>query len=222
MVNRYRATFKGADPDTNSKHSILLVSVGQQYHEGAKLLATVDLINRSNFEKCTIMLADTLQRYNYMDTLTQQEAYNYALSLGNEWIDRNTSILNNLSIPFGIIRWDTNYQNKSCYQNYRNKLINDYHKEDNIKLAIDKTINSYLNRKDITDSSFKKYFDNCFNYIIEECPIIMPLWAYQGFDYIIYPKPMTPAMHITYEKFVLPKYPQKSVWLTLRFRRMTS
>ncbi len=220
MSDFYRAVFRGVNPNTHKKRAILLVSVGQIYHEGAKLLAAIDLINRSDFEECTIMLADSLQRYNYFNDLSEAEAYQLAINLGEQWIERNSDILNKLVMRHQIIRWDSHYQYDSFCKLYRDQLISDYHSDINTKNAIDETINSYLSRQDKLDSkmSYDVISKNCFKYVIEECPILMPLWASQGYDFIIYPKKMTAAMRMTYEKFVLPQYPEKVTWLSLRLR----
>jgi len=56
-------------------------------------------------------------------------------------------------------------------------------------------------------------------YLIEELPIVMPLWAQMGYDFIIYPKPITPAMKKTYELFVENRYDAKCQWLYMRFKK---
>ena len=221
MNKKYRAVFQAMKPITDGKHPILLISVGQSYHEGAKLLATIELLNRSNFKCCTVMVADSLQRYNFLNSLSQVEAYKLAISLGDQWIERNLSMLNQLIIPYEIIRWDCHYQQSLFYQPYKDQLIKDYFTDSKTKDAIDATINAYLARcaNSISNLEYYKFYKSCFDYVLEECPILMPLWAHQGYDFIIYPKKMTRAMYITYEKFVFSHYPNKVIWLPLRFRQ---
>jgi len=45
------------------------------------------------------------------------------------------------------------------------------------------------------------------------------LWASLGYDFIIYPKPVTPAMDKTRDLFVKDVYPAKCRWLHLRFKK---
>jgi len=47
----------------------------------------------------------------------------------------------------------------------------------------------------------------------------MPLWASQGYDFIIYPQPMSDAMQETYQRFVAPLM-DKANWLSVRFKRV--
>ncbi len=67
---------------------MLLISVGQIYHEGEKLSLVIDLIN-NKFKTCTIMLCDTLQRYNLMEDYNEKEAYQLTLRQGAEWLNIN-------------------------------------------------------------------------------------------------------------------------------------
>ena len=60
-----KVTFRCSEQDKADmvdSDCILHISVGQEYHEGEKLIATMDLINET-FRSCTIMLCDTLQRH---------------------------------------------------------------------------------------------------------------------------------------------------------------
>ena len=60
----FTAVLKGETHQKDLKQSacILPISVGQQYHEGDKFAATIELINVT-FGECTIVIADTLGRH---------------------------------------------------------------------------------------------------------------------------------------------------------------
>lgn len=45
------------------------------------------------------------------------------------------------------------------------------------------------------------------------------MWAHQGYDYVIYPQPMTAAMSESQRLFVTTEYPGKGGWLSLRFKK---
>jgi tRNA-dependent cyclodipeptide synthase len=81
----------------------LHISVGQPYHEGEKLKATVEwAVNR--FKKVTICVNDTLQYTNLMfeHSLDRDDAMNMAWEAGQSWIKRNHSIISGCK----IVHWD--------------------------------------------------------------------------------------------------------------------
>jgi hypothetical protein len=199
--------------NTQGKTCILLISVGQRYHEGEKLSSTISLINQSKFMSCHIVVADTLQRHNAGSN------YNSALKSGSDWIERNMPIINQLQMKYQIIRWDT-CLNANDYHHYKNMIEKEYYQNSVYNAAINNTISYFLDRNKASNPNFneEKEFDSCLTYLLEECPIIMPMWAKDGYDFIIYPKQQTEAMNATYKLFVENKYPEKAKWLALRFK----
>ncbi|OGT35895.1 MAG: hypothetical protein A3F11_03865 [Gammaproteobacteria bacterium RIFCSPHIGHO2_12_FULL_37_14] len=207
---------------TENKKCVLLISVGQKYHESARLSATIDLINKSNFSSCTISVADTLQRHNIQDK-SPEKAYITSLQLGDEWLARNEKHINKLKSAVTILRWDETL-NDTDYPLFKKKIENEYVGNKFYRDAVDSTINTFLDRlkKRSLHIDLEMVFANCLKYLLEECPIIMPLWASQGYDYIIYPKVMTTAMAATYELFVKPSYQDKANWLALNFKKINA
>lgn len=201
------------------KSVILLVSVGQRYHEGDKLAATVELINASQFKFCTIAVADTLQRHNDLMT-TPQLARTTAYTAGSDWLKRNADILNGLTVPFTVYRWDEALSDPLTTE-LHNIVSDAYGTNATYRDAVNATINTFVERiiKRDRQADSALAFKRCLNYLLEECPIIMPLWAAQGCDFIIYPQPMTSAMSATYQHFVADQYPEKSQWLSLKFKK---
>ncbi|MFI2074869.1 tRNA-dependent cyclodipeptide synthase [Streptomyces triculaminicus] len=199
--------------------AILLVSVGQRYHEGDKLRATVELVNRSGFKQLTIAVADTLQRTNYLH-LSPEEAYERALREGDEWLERNEKVLGQLSVSNEVLRWDETLQDPE-YGAFRERVERAYAEDPGYRAAVDATIGKFIDRLTARDpeADTELAFRNCLSYLIEECPIIMPMWAHQGYDYVIYPQPMTAAMAETQRQFVTGEYPGKGGWLSLRFKK---
>ncbi|MFJ8308907.1 MULTISPECIES: tRNA-dependent cyclodipeptide synthase [unclassified Streptomyces] len=199
--------------------AVLLVSVGQRYHEGDKLRATVELVNRSGFQELTIAVADTLQRSNYLD-VSPEDAYTRALHQGDEWLERNEKILGQLSVANQVLRWDEALDDPS-YGEFRQRIEHAYQHNPQYKSAVDATIGKFIDRLTSRDpgAEIDQAFKGCLKYLIEECPIIMPMWAHQGYDYIIYPQPMTAAMAETQRLFVTDEYPGKGGWLSLRFKK---
>lgn len=214
--------YDGKKYTLSGKQAVLLVSVGVNYHEAEWLTGTIALINQSNFSRCTIAVADTLQRHNIVSN-DQESAYNIALRLGNEWLSRNDQILSQLNCEVKILRWDEVLTHPT-YSYLKQKIENEYHENAFYKEMIDSTINTFLARikKRNPSIDLENIFSNSLQYLIEECPVIMPLWASQGYDFVIYPKVMTKAMATTYELFVKPFYPGKCQWLALEFKRLSN
>ncbi|MFD7921339.1 tRNA-dependent cyclodipeptide synthase [Streptomyces sp. NPDC059740] len=205
--------------DLAGTRAVLLVSVGQRYHEGDKLQATVDLVNRSRFGHVTVAVADTLQRTNYPQ-LAPEEAHRHALREGERWLERNDKILGRLAVPSDVLRWDDALQDPA-YPALRARVERAYREDPGYQEAVHATIGRFVDRRVARDpdTDVARAFDDCLAYLIEECPIIMPLWASQGYDHIIYPQPMTAAMSRTQRLFVSTEYPGKGGWLSLRFKK---
>jgi len=179
---------------------ILHISVGQKYHEGKKFLATMDLINET-FKSCTIMLCDTLQRHTLKiknPDLSDKELYRKALALGDEWLLKNKVAYSHLKIKYKIMRWD-DWLNHKDYNQYREKVEELYYTNEAYKQNIFNTINKFLNRQGLLD---KKAFGLCESYVLEECPILIPLWAKTNCPFVIYPRSRTAAMTATYKYFL--------------------
>ncbi|WP_190128069.1 tRNA-dependent cyclodipeptide synthase [Streptomyces mashuensis] len=203
----------------SGKRAILLVSVGQRYHEGDKLRATVELVNRSGFQQLTVAVADTLQRTNYL-RLGPEDAYARALREGDEWLERNDKLLGRLTVAHDVLRWDEALQDPS-YPGFRQRVEQAYAQNPAYREAVHATIGKFIERLLARDpqADTEVAFRNCLSYLIEECPIIMPMWAHQGYDYVIYPQPMTAAMAETQRLFVTGEYPGKGSWLSLKFKK---
>ncbi|MGD9108289.1 MAG: hypothetical protein PVI75_03870 [Gammaproteobacteria bacterium] len=184
-----------------NSNCIIHISVGQEYHEGEKFIATMDLINRT-FKSCTIMLCDTLQRHSLRikyPELSDDELYNKALALGDEWLKRNSCAYKYLSIDSKIMRWDE-WLNHDEYTKYRKQIDELYKNDAEYRNKIHATINKFLERQGLLND--KMSFKLCETYILEECPILVPLWAQTGCEFIIYPRFRTAAMLATYQYFV--------------------
>jgi tRNA-dependent cyclodipeptide synthase len=86
----------------------LLISVGQPYHEGAKLAAVVDWINRnSSITYVQISVNDELQRWNGVaNGLDPETARTAAVEAGQQWIRTQERLLGTLRAPtVELIRW---------------------------------------------------------------------------------------------------------------------
>src|SRR5690242_15506238 len=111
--NTHKASFRYNDLDDDKKinfegkKALLFVSVGQEYHEKGKFVATIELVNKYPFRCCDIVMADTLQRFNHFGRFgNEQDARAYTRQAGDEWLKRSKYALSKHNIPHDIIRWD--------------------------------------------------------------------------------------------------------------------
>jgi len=225
---RYDPYHSGMDPIScfgdksnffKDKCALLFISVGQAYHEGSKFLSTIRLVNNYKFKSCDIVMADTLQRHNFLN-FSPEQAQIYTRKAGDCWLKRNEIALEEFSHNYSIIRWDDLLSHENYFM-LRKKIESEYKKNIEYEQAIRSNVEAYLERLKNTNPGVETglLVDSGFKYLIEELPIVMPLWAEMGYDFIIYPKPITPAMKKTYDLFVHDNFQSKCRWIYLRFKK---
>lgn len=149
------------------------ISVGQEYHEGDKLQSMIDWA-KERYDNVEILLADTLQKHNFifLDGINEDMALEKSLKNGDEWIKRNNRALGNLKIN----RWD------ELYKEARNEGLivsvhDTYKKNDEFADEIDNTIRKFfernsLNRKDLYNKkSFELFYETSKDYLLEETAV---------------------------------------------------
>ncbi len=209
----------GEEHDFAGKTCVLAISVGQDYHEDQYLYSAIHLLNESGFAHCKVVVADTLQRHN-VDAASTAEALALSISAGQKWLQRNAPALSALTMDVTITRWIDELSDPK-YSEWRRKIEQHFDESEGFRTAVQSTIQVFIDRLKIrdpfadTDLAAKK----CLEYIIEEIPIIMPLWAEQGYDYVIYPQKMTDAMAASRHFFVEPSLPDRVRWLPLKFKK---
>jgi tRNA-dependent cyclodipeptide synthase len=229
QLNTHKASFRYNDllnqeandkVNFEGKKALLFISVGQEYHEKGKFLATIELVNKYPFLRCDIVLADTLQRHNHFGRLGEEKAERFTKEAGDHWLKRSDFALSQFKIPHHFIRWDELLQHED-YAKLKEEVVKCYHENEEYKFALHTNVNTYMERLKLLNPVMDEdaLFKNGLGYLIEECPIVMPLWAQMGYDYIIYPKPITPGMQKTRDLFVTGQYDNKCQWLYLRFKK---
>ncbi|WP_287812799.1 tRNA-dependent cyclodipeptide synthase [Pseudomonas sp.] len=216
----YKAAFETElSHDYRGKHALLLISVGQDYHEGGKFEATIDLVNRQGFASCTIAVADILQRHN-LSSYSYEEVYKVSAASGEQWLARNQGAINRLATVTRILRWEECLLDPG-YRPLLDRVQFEYENNRDYRAEVNGTIGLFLDRlhKRDPEADLEEARFRCLNYLIEECPIIMPLWASQGIDFVVYPQPMTRAMAATRQLFVEPHHPAHGHWLSLKFKK---
>ncbi len=180
---------------------IIHISVGQEYSEGEKFLATMDLINKT-FRSCKIVVCDTLQRHSIQledSNISAEEAYKKAKNFGSEWLARNESAYKYLSIDYDITRWDDWLKHEN-YNQYFVEIVELYEKNLAYRKSINETAYRFLKRKNFVGD--QRAFDLCRKYLLEECPVLIPLWATTQYSFVVYPRFRTAAMKSTYDHFL--------------------
>lgn len=201
-------------------HCLLPISVGQPVHEGKKLIATLKLINAS-FNKCTILIGDTLQRHNLQFSLglSEDEARKKSKELGDAWLERNSFLITeNLKITHFISRWNE-WLDCSGFAERFTAVENLYLKNNNFRLSLDYTVHEYIQRNSLDDT--EKAEELCLTYLKEECAIF-PVWAEAHYDFEVYPSGRNEAMKAAYDYLVKPQNPLFLKPVALRFKKYPS
>ncbi|MDF2529873.1 MAG: hypothetical protein K0Q57_753 [Gammaproteobacteria bacterium] len=205
----------------SSSHCIVAVSViGQPRTDGEKFAAILKKVNQY-FDKCTILVCDTLQRHTfaiYEPEKPASEYYDLSLQAGDEWLQRNQSAIDSLTIPHVTQRWDQWLQ----HSNFKAmKTLIDEFCEQNIDFhqAVYVGVKEYLLRldKNYKEVNCTKAFKYSIEYLREESTILQ-LMAAQDFDYILYPNKRPKVMELTYNYFIQPYFPNRMRWIELEVK----
>lgn len=151
----------------------LQISVGQPYHEQAKLEATLNWV-KHRFDRVIICANDTLQRFNFeFEGMSSEDAYNRSESEGREWLERNIALMRTLP-SVEIYRWN-HWKEQPDFQESYDKTLNLYQSNEEFRQAIDKNVMDFWDRrKEPTLSSaykFQKFFSLSRDYLLEETAV---------------------------------------------------
>jgi len=221
-----KASFSGCSIEEREtfhlSHAMILISVGQSYHENEKMVATLDLIERK-FKKYTFIVADTLQRHNIglRSGLNENESLLLAKKNGEIWIKTYLQDIQNRKGFFEVKRWDDYLKSKEFKDklNIINKITEN--EEHSISKGIISSVNEYMRRGSRENMSSKDRAIQekaCTTYLKEECAIML-LWVDDGFNFEVYPTARNAAMEATYNTLILPHHKDILAPVNLRFKR---
>lgn len=216
---RIKAKLLGAtqyDDYLFDKKAVLPVSVTQLYHEGDKLIATLDLIQK-RFSSCDIIVSDTLQRHNYLENHTPEDAMQITYQLGTEWIERNIHLLDTAIIPFTIIRWNQCLA-FSGFPSSLKKIELQYEHDSTLQTAMMEDVSAFLQRHS-TVPSMKNFTLHCRNYLFEEAAVVISYFIDKEYDYIVYPSAIPRFIEKCRELFVSTKSPKLLHNLKIYFKK---
>jgi tRNA-dependent cyclodipeptide synthase len=174
---------------SSEKNCLLGISIGQGYHEGAKLESTL-LWACKRFEKLHIWIADTLHRHDMMFQYCEsmEQATVRSRLEGDNWLVRNSDLLQSLTIPWTMSRWDQ-WRGDPRFASLVGQIKFLYDNNDLFKRAVtadvERFMGSYLRRGEpLHDRSFAE--QKCIDFIIEE-NAVFPLLRedYPGVDLIL-------------------------------------
>lgn len=172
QTGSYKVKPKHGDDWKKFDHVRLQISVGQQYHEGEKLKATIDWAV-ARFKTVTVCVNDTLQRntISFTEKITPSLAVTKAKLAGDSWITRNQERLNHSSIT--IKRWDE-WINHSDYRDIYQELDHVYRTNNRFSSALKENINDFWQRRSDIDSAtysrerYPTFYEASRDYLLEE------------------------------------------------------
>lgn len=157
------------------KTARLLISVGQEYHEGAKLRAAINWCAK-RFNHVEILVGDTLQRHSFSlnDGMDPAEAFEKARIAGDDWLARNAATIGTLP-SVSVTRWEA-WRVNSAFRPRLLQIMSAYEDLPEFRDAVDEAAMGYCARKSridaLQDAGYrKKTLDLSYQYIFEELAI---------------------------------------------------
>lgn len=219
---RFRNLLDDYKKDFAKSSCLVSLSIGQPVHYGNFLAATLALVNE-NFDSCVFVLGDTLKRHTMIISQreTEEAMYIRAKFEGDQWVEKNVSMLSKLQIPWKIIRWD-HWLNDPRYPNLVERIKRDIGKDKEYKEIFDEDASDFIDRVKnrnelaISEDEARK---RCLNYLVEE-NAAMCLWPNEQCEFELYANGRTKSMQATYEKYIQVLHPHLLRPISLRFRKV--
>ncbi len=211
-ISQYGTFFK-------DKSVVLPISVGQLYHEEGKFSATLETIQQ-RFVKCDIVIADTLQRYNFSNESPEVKLIEKTRQLGTDWLERNQVYLDNFLLPYKIIRWEECIL-WSGFKQCLEIVKNFYQTNRTYQLAIQQDINAFAKRKRYSHTdNIEEFTAKCLAYLFEETAVMLSYFVDHEYHYIIYPTAIPQSVAQIRDAFVFPKHPNLLQNLEIHFKKI--
>lgn len=134
--------------------------MNNRWQEGAYLESQITWANQ-NFTKCFLHIGDTLQRYNFLDRLSAEDAHRASYIMGSAWLARNEPIVEKLTIPFQIIRWDR-WRHHPSFPSLRSAIQDYYDTNRFFRGIVARDVERFTTRNPSTNPS------RCVDYLLEE------------------------------------------------------
>lgn len=189
---------------SNSK-CLFLISVGQHYHEGAKLEAALKIINK-HFKEVIILVGDTIQRYTHAvhQNKSPEHLLQFAEDEGSRWLERNGPIINSaLTKPHRVNRWD-HYRRLPAFDYYFKAVSVASKTDSHYRDAFELDSQEFLTRSSRGDPRLlaSNSSDLCIQYLTEECAC-MCVWAARELcEFATYPYGFNNIFRATYKQYI--------------------
>lgn len=155
-----KAHFPGRTRWSGHATCSLEVSVNNERQKGPYLAAQVALINQT-FQHCLIRMGDTLFRHNLFDTQPPEEAWENSKKMGDAWIEDNRKLLDALTVPLTIIRWDESLSQPG-FPTIHAGLRDLYNKAASFRQAVNQDVAAFTRRNPDANP------ERCTDYLLEE------------------------------------------------------
>lgn len=200
---------------------LVTLSIGQPYHEGQHLAATLNLVNQT-FSSCTFILGDTLQRHTMrisQPMMDEEACLQQSQTKGAMWLKNNMTLLSKLDIPWTIKRWN-HWLRHARFPELLKTIEQTRLSESSYQYAFEENIQTYLERLESRNElklDRSLAHQQCLKYLQEECAA-MCLWLEDPSPFELYASGRTLAMQQTYDRFIKPLHPDLLKPLALRFK----
>lgn len=158
----------------------LQISVGQEYHEGEKFLATLQWAGE-RFKKVTICVNDTLQRHNLeFEGSAPETAYMLSEEAGRCWIERNIGNISKLP-NYEMTRWEQ-WRTDAAYSYGLETMERLYRQNKAFRMEVNLEIDAFWDRALRRGNAPKiskreKFQKHSLSYLLEECAIFQLMFA---------------------------------------------
>jgi tRNA-dependent cyclodipeptide synthase len=172
--------------DLTSKRCVMPISVGNPEQVGEKFQAALKTVV-SRFGSVDLILADTLQRFNFMAGCTQAEALAIVQKKGDDWLAEHQPTLSRY--PHRLIRWETCCQDPA-FDKWLIRIKDLYDTQHDYQCAVNEDVHIFLERyqrrsaHSISEPDFKR---NSLAYFFEETAVIFSYFMTQEYHFFIYP-----------------------------------
>ena len=146
------------------------ISVGQPYHEGAKLEAALEWAGK-NFRRTVLIIGDLPQRYNLMFEagLSATDAAAKAKRMGDLWLQRNALTLARWP-DFEITRWE-DWKRHPDYLNTRWQVGRLYRDNERFRASMIDALTAKFKRGGYDPDRFEEFKKLSTNYLLEESAV---------------------------------------------------
>lgn len=220
----YKVKFKGYINGYNTKvmTAVLVVSVDPHYDytdpklpyfEGEQFEAICKSL--AAFKKVSIVIADSLQRFNLMaEGIKEEQARQRSIECGQQWYERNKQYIERwIKNLDRIYHWDDLLKSED-YQTFKTYYTAEYEKDvkgvtNAWRDAVFQTAGKFVTRvKGRSDVPEKTILDYSRQYALEEA-ILTASWSNRDWNFHLYPKPNNDCVDYALTQIVKAKAARK-------------